>query len=69
VVGEDNPNTLACAANLALDLQALGEDTEAATLREDVLARYTATLRAAHLETRAAADGVRIDLDFEPPPL
>jgi tetratricopeptide (TPR) repeat protein len=69
LLGKDHPFALGCAANLVADLRALGADVEADTLFEDTMSRYEATLGLAHPDALAAADGRRLDFDFDPPPI
>jgi hypothetical protein len=68
-LGEDNPHTLACAANLALDLRALSHEESAAKLAADTLLRYERTLGKDHPMVVAATAGERLDVDIEPLPL
>jgi tetratricopeptide (TPR) repeat protein len=69
LLGEDHPVTLGCAANLAVDLGADGAENEALRLREDTLQRYARILGPGHPDTRVAAEGRRLDFDFDPPPI
>jgi hypothetical protein len=69
LLGESHPTTLAALRNLSLDLAATGEQQRAGELSRTVLARYRETQGDVHPETRAWADGVRAELDIEPPPL
>jgi hypothetical protein len=65
----DHPLTLGCAANLVVDLRAEGAGDEAELLLADTMSRYEATLGAKHADTVAAAEGRRLDFDFDPPPI
>jgi hypothetical protein len=69
LLGEDHPLTLGCAANLALDLRADGAEDEGVRLTEDTLQRYARTLGAEHPDAKIAAQGRRLDFDFDPPPI
>lgn len=68
-LGPTHPTTLACAANLAMDLRALKRSQEASDLFEDTLVKFRAILGEAHPATRAAAAGVRANCDIDPLPL
>jgi tetratricopeptide (TPR) repeat protein len=69
LLGVDHPLTLGCAANLVVDLRAEGAGDEAELLLADTMSRYEATLGAKHADTVAAAEGRRLDFDFDPPPI
>lgn len=69
LLGYDHPHALACANNLALDLQILGQSHEADELRADTLKRYDGLLPSGHLDRADADERKRVALDFEPPPL
>jgi tetratricopeptide (TPR) repeat protein len=69
LMGEDHPVTLGCAANMVVDLRAEGCDEEAERLSEDTLTRYRTTLGERHPDAIAAAEGRRLDFDFDPPPI
>ncbi|MEV0582834.1 FxSxx-COOH system tetratricopeptide repeat protein [Nonomuraea sp. NPDC050310] len=69
LLGIDHPLTLACATNLVLDLQTVGETEQAAELREETMAAYERVLGPEHPDTLVAAQGGRIDFDFDPPVL
>jgi tetratricopeptide (TPR) repeat protein len=69
LLGEQNPLTLSCAANLVMDLRAEGADEDAQRLLEETLSHYAETLGIDHSEAKAAAEGKRLDLDFDPPPI
>jgi len=69
VMGENHPITLGCAANMAVDLRAEGLDEEAEQLSADTLARFRTTLGDKHPDTLVAAEGRRLDFDFDPPPI
>lgn len=65
--GDDHPETLACATNLAADLRATGQVQEATELAADTLTRYQrAPLGENHPDLLAAAEGRRVEIDFEP---
>ena len=69
LLGEDHPLPLGCAANMVSDLRAQGADEEADRLSERTLAGYRATLGEEHPDATAAAEGRRLDFDFDPPPI
>jgi tetratricopeptide (TPR) repeat protein len=69
LLGDDHPLTLGCAANLVADLHAEGAEDEAAALSADTMSRYAATLGTGHADTVTAAEGRRLDFDFDPPPI
>ena len=69
LLGEEHPMTLGCAANMVADLRAEGQEEEAQRLSEDTLARFRATLGDNHPDTIVAAEGRRLDFDFDPPPI
>jgi tetratricopeptide (TPR) repeat protein len=69
LLGEGHPLTLGCAANFAIDLRAEGAKDEAAALSADTMNRYASTLGAEHADAIAAAEGRRLDFDFDPPPI
>ena len=62
VLGEDHPDTLASASNLAVDLRDLGEDQAARELDEDTLARRRRVLGEDHPDTLTSASNLAIDL-------
>jgi hypothetical protein len=61
-LGEDHPDTLISASNLALDLHALGEYQQARTLDEDTLTRYRRVLGEDHPHTLGLASNLAMDL-------
>ncbi|WP_344859430.1 FxSxx-COOH system tetratricopeptide repeat protein [Planomonospora alba] len=68
--GENHYLSLLCAANLSLDLRAVGADKEAERLRAETLERYAhSPLASVQPDILAAVAGVRIDSDFDPPPI
>ena len=67
LLGEDHPVTLGCAANLIVDLRAERATTEAEHLFEDTIRRYRQTLGDDHPDTVIAAEGRRVDFDFDSP--
>jgi tetratricopeptide (TPR) repeat protein len=69
LLAKDHPLTLGCAANLAIDLRAEGAAEQAQALLADTMSRYAATLGAKHADSVAAAEGQRLDFDFDPPPI
>ena len=62
VLGEDHPDTLASASNLAADLANLGEHQAARDLDEDTLARRRRVLGEDHPDTLASANNLAADL-------
>ena len=69
LLGEDNPTTLGCAANLSVDRLAAGDTEAGEALAADTMERYAATLGTDHPDAVVAADGKRLDLDFDPIPI
>src|SRR6478672_3086452 len=61
-LGEDHPDTLAAASNLAVSLRAAGEYQAARELGEDTLARRRRVLGEDHPDTLASADGLAVSL-------
>ncbi|MGH3886749.1 MAG: FxSxx-COOH system tetratricopeptide repeat protein, partial [Pseudonocardiaceae bacterium] len=59
VLGEEHPDTLTSASNLALNLRALGEHEAARRLDEDTLARKRRVLGAEHPSTLTSASNLR----------
>jgi hypothetical protein len=68
-MGDDDPLTLGCTANLACDLRALGEDEQAAAVAAGAWERMAATLGRDAPDVIAAREGERIVYDFDPPPV
>jgi len=68
LLGKDHPLSLSCAVNLVIDRRAEGAIAEAESLYADTILRYERVLGAAHPDSVAAADGRRLDIDFDPPP-
>ena len=62
VLGEDHPDTLRSASNLAIDLSYLGEYQAARELDEDTLARRRRVLGEDHPDTLRSASNLAIDL-------
>jgi len=62
VLGEDHPDTLLSANNLAADLHNLGEYQAARELDEDTLARYRRVLGEDHPDTLRSANNLAADL-------
>jgi hypothetical protein len=60
--GENHPDTLASATNLASDLRAVGEVVAARELNEDTLARFRRVLGADHPDTLLSASNLAADL-------
>jgi Tetratricopeptide repeat len=62
VQGEDHPDTLASASNLATDLTDLGEHQAARALDEDTLARRRRVLGEGHPDTQQSVRNLAADL-------
>jgi hypothetical protein len=62
VLGEDHPDTLNSANNLAVDLRGLGEYQAARELDEDTLARRRRVLGEDHPDTLNSANNLAVDL-------
>ena len=62
MLGEDHPDILTSANNLALDLWALGEYQRARHLHEDTLTRRRRVLGEDHPETLTSASNLALDL-------
>ena len=62
VLGDDHPDTLTSASNLAVDLRALGEYQQARDLDEDTLARRRRVLGDDHPDTLTSANNLAVDL-------
>jgi hypothetical protein len=65
----DHPHTLGCAANLAVDLIASGGEDAGKALRHQTLRRYEETQGPDFPDLLVAAEGKRLDPDFDPPPI
>jgi hypothetical protein len=62
VLGEDHPDTLASAHNLAIDLYAMGEIEAARDLDQDTLDRKRRVLGEDHPDTLSSANNLAEDL-------
>ena len=62
MLGDDHPNTLTSANNLAADLRNLGEHQAARELDEDTLARRRRVLGDDHPDTLTSASNLAADL-------
>jgi tetratricopeptide (TPR) repeat protein len=69
LLGENHPSVVGSAVNLSLDRRAMGDRNGADALLNDSMARYEATLGTEHPDAIVAAQGGRLDLDFDPPPI
>jgi tetratricopeptide (TPR) repeat protein len=69
VLGEQHPLTLGCSANLVMDLRAEGRVKDAEELLQETMSGYAETLGIDHPDARNAAEGKRLDFDFDPPPI
>jgi hypothetical protein len=67
MLGESHPFALGCSANLVADLRASGRTAEAEHLFTTMLAHYRETLGDDHPDTVVAAEGRRLDFDFDSP--
>jgi hypothetical protein len=68
ILGADNPDVLAAAANRVVSLRTAGDHTEARALFEDTLARSRRVLGDGHPNTTALREGRRLNCDITPPP-
>lgn len=68
ILGEEHPTTLACALNHALDLRAVGEETEAETRFAAAVDGLRKVHGANHPATVSARQAVRADCDIYPIP-
>jgi tetratricopeptide (TPR) repeat protein len=69
LLGRDHPATLGCATNLALDMIAGGDDEGGTLLQHDTNRRLREKLGEQHPDTQTAAAGIRLEPDFDPPPI
>jgi tetratricopeptide (TPR) repeat protein len=67
LLGAGHPHTLGCAANLALDRIATGDLESGEKLMAEVLQRYEDTQGPGFPDAVVAAQGKRLDPDFDPP--
>lgn len=67
LVGPNHWRTLGCAANLALDMMATGDEEGGITLRDDTLQRFEGHFGRDYPDAVAAARGDRLNTDFDPP--
>jgi hypothetical protein len=67
LLGDAHPHTLACAANLALDIMAAGGEDVGKELRDKTLGLLAGTYGDGFPDLVAAARGVRFNADFDPP--
>jgi tetratricopeptide (TPR) repeat protein len=67
VLGAQHPLTLGGAANLIQDLRSAGAEAEAHEMFDDTITRFRQSLGDDHADTIAAAEGRRIDPDFDSP--
>jgi tetratricopeptide (TPR) repeat protein len=67
LLGAKHPQTLGCAANLALDRMETGDQTGGKSLMADVLRFYEETQGPGFPDAEVAAEGRRLDPDFDPP--
>ena len=67
LLGETHPLTLGCAANLVVDLRAAGDLAAADELFTTTIVHYRETLGDDHPDTVVAAEGRRLDFDFDSP--
>jgi tetratricopeptide (TPR) repeat protein len=65
--GATHAHTLGCAANLALDRIAAGEETAGNLLKQQTLRLYDETQGPDFPDRAAAAEGKRLEPDFDPP--
>lgn len=67
LLGPTHPHTLGCAANLALDRIATGEVVSGELLMAEVLLQFEDTQGPGFPDAVVAAEGKRLDPDFDPP--
>ncbi|GAB1817787.1 FxSxx-COOH system tetratricopeptide repeat protein [Herbidospora sp. RD11066] len=67
--GDDHFATLSCAANLALDLRAVGRTAEADSLAQNTVSSFRSLGGVNQPAALAAAEGRRINCDFDPQPI
>ena len=65
LLGENHPHTLACAANLALDLRGAGNVSRASELTTETVERYRQVLGNDHPDVKAVAERQRLDLSID----
>jgi hypothetical protein len=68
VLGAEHPVTLGCAANLALDLAADGDQDAAGRLAADAKEGLRQVLGEDHPDVLTAGLGQRLEFDFDPAP-
>lgn len=66
-LGPDHAHTLGCAANVALDMIAAGDDEDGKALQDETLRQLAAAYGDNSPDYVAAANGNRLDPDFDPP--
>lgn len=66
LMGKEHPMTLGCAANLVLDLRACSATADADSLQAETMQGYKHTIGLGHPDAVAAAEGHRLDFDFDP---
>jgi tetratricopeptide (TPR) repeat protein len=69
LLGKEHPFTLGSSVNLVLDRRAVGATAEADLLYADTMRSYEATIGLTHPDAVVAAEGGRLDFDFDPLPL
>jgi hypothetical protein len=67
LLGKTHPHTLGSAANLALDRMATGDAASGEALMAEVLRLYEETQGPDFPDAVVAAQGKRLDPDFDPP--
>jgi tetratricopeptide (TPR) repeat protein len=67
LLGAVHPHTLGCAANLALDRIAAGDEAAGKSLKAEALRLFEEAHGRDFPDTVAAAEGRRLDPDFDPP--
>jgi hypothetical protein len=65
LLGEDHPHTLACSANLGLDLQGAGDKARGERIGAEAIERLRRTLGNDHPDVLIAVAGQRIDIGIE----
>jgi len=69
LMGETDPLTLGCAANLSVVMRRLGAEEKAEELLSRTLEQYRRVLGPEHPDTVVAGEARQLDFDFDPPPI
>ena len=68
VLGDENPDTLAAAANLSISLRTVGDTVRAEELLSDTIRHAKRVLGEAHPNVVAMIERTRLNCDISPPP-